>query len=207
VSPGCIDISLTTGNSDLSGYAGPYGDVKITLLNSTTATIVFTAAGGYLFGDGNTVDLNVNGVAANTSVTGISFTQPSGFTAPTYSVDQTAQSSVDGFGKMNVEFNDTNQPGGFSSAASSITFTLTDTTANWLSAAAVLALNAKGYEVGAHIFVCSTDPCTIGNNTGVTGFASAPLPAALPLFVSGLGLIGFAGMRKRRKAARLAAAY
>jgi hypothetical protein len=33
-----------------------------------------------------------------------------------------------------------------------------------------------------------------------------PLPAALSLFAGGLGLIGFAGFRKRRKTARLAAA-
>ncbi|MGH9692930.1 MAG: PEP-CTERM sorting domain-containing protein [Bryobacteraceae bacterium] len=29
--------------------------------------------------------------------------------------------------------------------------------------------------------------------------AETPLPAALPLFASGLGALGFAGWRKRRK--------
>jgi hypothetical protein len=35
--------------------------------------------------------------------------------------------------------------------------------------------------------------------------AQAPLPGALPLFAAGLGFIGFAGWRKKRKTARLAA--
>jgi hypothetical protein len=38
------------------------------------------------------------------------------------------------------------------------------------------------------------------------GLHNAPLPGALPLFAGGLGLIGFAGLRKRRNAARLAVA-
>ena len=37
------------------------------------------------------------------------------------------------------------------------------------------------------------------------GIASTPLPAALPLFASGLGALGFLGWRRRKKAAALAA--
>jgi hypothetical protein len=33
---------------------------------------------------------------------------------------------------------------------------------------------------------------------------STPLPGALPLFIGGLGLIGVAGFRKKRKVSRLA---
>ncbi|MCC6776646.1 MAG: hypothetical protein IT537_08425 [Hyphomicrobiales bacterium] len=40
-----------------------------------------------------------------------------------------------------------------------------------------------------------------GFTVGVEGLATeTPLPAALPLFASGLGLLGLAGWRKRRKA-------
>jgi hypothetical protein len=48
---------------------------------------------------------------------------------------------------------------------------------------------------------------TNGNTGLIGGSIQTPLPAALPLFAGGLGLIGFAGLRKRRKAARLAVAY
>ena len=36
--------------------------------------------------------------------------------------------------------------------------------------------------------------------------SAVPLPAALPLFATGLGVLGFAGWRRKRKAAALAAA-
>jgi hypothetical protein len=60
------------------------------------------------------------------------------------------------------------------------------------------------------------DGSTAGTPTGVIGFAfnnitnggnqgTTPLPAALPLFASGLGGLGLLGWRRKRKAAALAA--
>src|SRR5258707_4318856 len=73
-------ISLDTGNSGISGYTGPYGSVTVTWIDSTHAGITFTALdNGYhfLFGDGGSVALNVNGtidsaaaVASITTATG-----------------------------------------------------------------------------------------------------------------------------------------
>lgn len=51
------------------------------------------------------------------------------------------------------------------------------------------------------IFFENTDSSIGGHITGITTAGEVPLPAALPLFASGLGLLGFAGWRKRRKAA------
>jgi hypothetical protein len=51
---------------------------------------------------------------------------------------------------------------------------------------------------------CGPFGCT--NNPAFTGEASAtPLPAALPLFATGLGALGLLGWRRKRKAAAVAA--
>ena len=39
------------------------------------------------------------------------------------------------------------------------------------------------------------------SNTVAVDVSSTPIPGALPLFASGLGLLGFAAQRRRRKAA------
>ena len=53
---------------------------------------------------------------------------------------------------------------------------------------------------------CGT--CTVDLQTVITytGVSATPLPAALPLFASGLGAMGLLGWRRKRKAAALAAA-
>src|SRR5262249_27772832 len=59
-----FSYTLGVGNSDISGYTGPYGKVDVTLVDSTHATITLTALnnGGnyYLFGDGGTLGVNVH---------------------------------------------------------------------------------------------------------------------------------------------------
>src|SRR5712691_10777748 len=52
--------SLANGNAAISGYTGPYGSVLVDLTSSTTADITFTAATGFLIGDGGTAGVNVN---------------------------------------------------------------------------------------------------------------------------------------------------
>src|SRR5437899_4174393 len=68
-----ITYDLTTGNSAISGYAGPYGSVTVNRTDSSHATITFvssTVAGNInLFGDGQSVDVNVN--ATSWTITGI----------------------------------------------------------------------------------------------------------------------------------------
>jgi hypothetical protein len=46
---------------------------------------------------------------------------------------------------------------------------------------------------------------TNGTNLAFTGVAETPLPAALPLFATGLGGLGLLGWRRKKKAAALAA--
>ena len=84
--------------------------------------------------------------------------------------------------------------------ANSLTFTLTASGGlTWADAAAVLmpttgfgAAYSQGFEA-----------VTAGQDAGF--YAATPLPAALPLFTSGVGVMGLLGWRRKRKAQALAA--
>ena len=164
---------LNNGNPAISGFQGPYGTVTITLVNSTTATVTFTAStqiiGGityqYMFGDGSSVAVNTNGAA---SVSGISGTCVGcvGITPGAYTA--AGSGNVDGFGVLNQTINDFD---GFTHAATVVTFTLTKTSGTWASDASVLIANANGALVAAHIFV-TTSPPNASSSANVTGFAA-----------------------------------
>ena len=159
---------LNVGNTAISGFTGPYGTVTITLVNSTTATVTFTSntvAGNiYLFGDGSSVALNVN--ATTFSATGITGTNAgTGFTPGPFSV---GSGNEDGFGSFNLRISSFD---GFTHSSDTITFTLTNTSGTWASAADVLIANADGFDAAAHIFV-TTSPANASNSALATGFAA-----------------------------------
>ena len=54
-------------------------------------------------------------------------------------------------------------------------------------------------------FSIAGDPAQSYSGNQVIGTAATPIPAALPLFVSGLGTLGLLGWRRKRKTAALAA--
>ena len=193
--------TLTAGNSALTGagFTGPYGTATVTLVNSTTATVTFTAStqiiGGityqYMFGDGSSVAVNTNGAA---SVSGISATcvgcvgiTPGGYTAA-------GSGNVDGFGVLNQTIDDFD---GFTHAATVVTFTLTKTSGTWASDASVLTANSQLASVAAHIFV-TTFPPNSSSSANVTGFAAnggAIVPdggTTVMLLGAALGALGMA---------------
>lgn len=61
----------------------------------------------------------------------------------------------------------------------------------WADAADVLVANSNGWEAADNM---ASSPQDLGF------YAATPLPAALPLFASGLGGLGFFGWRRKRKA-------
>src|SRR5690349_15657427 len=74
-------FSLDAGSS--GSYAGPFGTVCVTLTSNTVAKVTFNTSDAtkYLFIDSNVADLNVN--ATSFQAGNFSYTQLSGFNAPT----------------------------------------------------------------------------------------------------------------------------
>lgn len=197
---------LTNGNDAISGFAGPYGEVTIDRTTSTTATITFTSLtnGGniYLFGDGSTVAVNTN--ATSFTVTGVTGSNSgTGFTPGPYTVvNPPGTSQVDGFGLFNTVIDSFD---GFTHSSDTVSFTLTNTSGTWASAANVLT-NVSGFDAAAHIFVTSS-PADASNGAIATGFAAesqlatvVPAPPSLMLLVTGaVSLLGY-GWRRRKLA-------
>jgi VPDSG-CTERM motif len=144
--------TLTTSNSPGTLGTGPFGTVLVTLTSSTTATIQFTAATGYLFVDGGAVAVNVNATSWTIS----------NFVSNGEPVSSSGAGNEDGFGSFNQKVSMMDSSNG----ASIISFMLTDTSGKWASAVNVLALNQNHWLVAAHI--------QIQNGTGNTGFAAGP---------------------------------
>ena len=159
--------SLGAGNSAISGYPAPYGSATVTLLTGNIAMITFTAAQTgafqYLFGDGGSAAVNVNGAFTLGAITG---TQLPGFGPTTYS--NGGAGNVDGWGHFNLTINSSQ---GYTDASNSITFALTKTSGTWSSDANVLTANANGSLVAAHIFVAAF-PANVKQGALATGFAS-----------------------------------
>jgi hypothetical protein len=163
--------TLSTPNGSIAGFPAPYGSVTVNLdVTQTIATITFTAANTaafqYLFGDGGTAAVNVNGAFTLGAITG---THLPGFGFhPGEGYSNGGAGQVDGFGNFNLTINSDD---GYTRSSDSVTFTLTKTSGTWSSDANVLIANAQGAFVAAHIFVAAfpADP-----NAGAlaTGFAS-----------------------------------
>jgi hypothetical protein len=155
--------SLSQGNPAISGFPAPYGSASVSL-SGNVATITFTAANTaafqYLFGNGGSVAVNVNGAFTLGPITG---TQLPGFGPTTYS--NGGAGNEDGFGSFNLTINSSQ---GYTDASNSISFTLTG---SWANEGSVLTANANGAFVAAHIFVTAF-PADVSAGALATGFAS-----------------------------------
>lgn len=204
--PASATLSLTLGapNDGLEVFTGPYATLDVTRNSATTATITYTGldspVGGYhfLFGDGGSVGLNVNGTGVTYTFGNV--TQPQsiggGVKPPSFTRDD--GSNLSDFGAFNFVLDNFD---GFKNAFRTITLHLT-ATANWATDADVLTGNAQGYLAASHIFVANEDY----TNTQITGFAAngvnpVPEPGAIAFVITGLGTLGFAALRRRGRKA------
>ena len=185
--------TLGIGNPGINGYSSPYGTLNVTLNTAgTAATFTFTAATGtgpsgpvqYLFGDGGSIGLNVNGnFSWDGTFTGVN--QPQ-FNAQFPSFTQSS-GNEDGFGSFNFSLDNFD---GYQYAFQSLTFTLTG---SWADVNSVLIGNNLGFFAAGHIFVTTDNYQT---NTGVTGYAAnGTVPdggTTVMLLGAALGALGMA---------------
>jgi VPDSG-CTERM motif len=175
-------LSTLTFSNLPPGNPGPYGTVDVSLTGQT-ATITFTAAAGYFFGDGSSAAVELN--TGSFTEAFVSESPSDNFKA--FAFDQ----QVDGFGNFDLALDQNN----FKVKLTSITFTVTNTDAlhPWATDADVLALNADGFDAAAHVFSTSS---------GLTGFAAEAPGGRVPdggatAALLGLALAGLGGLRAR----------
>lgn len=208
-----ISGTLTVANTDLASQgAGPYAMYTITgsgggngTTTFTTFTVTVSGIDGFVLGDGGVFALNLSAADGTPSVpttTAITCENGSGASCTALSGPSTA--NEDGFGTFNYKLQDGN---GFSNYDTGFTFTFT--TSNAVSAANLLAPNANGADVGAHMAPVGNTACTgFAANTGATNGGSSldaacgvPEPSALAETGSGLSGIGFVALFRRRRLA------
>jgi len=204
--------TLSVPNSAVSGYPAPYGTAVVTLNTSTTATVVFTTnlsgAHAYLMAGVSAADVNVN--ATTFSISNITGSNSLSATFTPGAFSSGGSGNVDGFGTLNQTVNDFD---GFTHSATTISFTLTNTSGTWANSGNVLVANNDGALAAIHLFVCNNAAatCTASSGAIATGFAanggatSVPEPVSMLLFGSGLVAIG-AKLRRRNSRNLVAAA-
>lgn len=191
--PYTIDVP----NTDLSTLTGPYATVVVNLTSPTTANVTFSSLtnGGYLYliGDSSSADVNVNAtswtLSSLTAVNSIAGFSPG-------PLSNAGSKNVSSFGVFNQTIDNFD---GFTSSATQMMFTLTNTSGSWSSASNVLANNNKGFEVAFHAFACPSPGCTTSSTSIITGFAggdiSTPEPSTWVILSS--ALLGLLLMKKR----------
>jgi len=193
----CVDaaradfiVPLAVPNAALSGFTGPYAQLDIHLIDSTHATVTFQSLthGGniYLMGDGGTVGLNVN--ATSFTLSGLGGTNSGTGFSPGPLSDGGA-GNEDGFGSFNLTINSFD---GFTHSSDEVTFSLTNNSGLWGSAASVLAENNMSNFAAAHIFV-TPSPANASNDALITGFAALPA-GGFPDFVAEPGSLALLGV-------------
>ena len=194
--------TIGLGNAAMSPYLPPYATATINLVDSTHADLTFASLShdGYVFlmGGAQGVDVNVN--AANFKVSNLTWANVyAGFQDPGANSYNVGSGTVSIFGTFNTTIDFAN---GFKTTASTFSFSLTNTSGAWSSAADVLAANSLGMSAAIHGFICADPTCTAKAGAVATGYASdgvppIPEPETYAMLLAGLTLLGFKTLRRR----------
>jgi hypothetical protein len=197
------DVIYTLGTDNTAAQGpGPWGFVDVHLNSSTLATITFTANTNLL----PTWDYAFTEMGVNVNATSFTTTTPTGIVLDTGSSlpaswSQVGPSTLDGFGKFNIDWKPT--PNGASDSMLEAMFTVTNTSGTWANQDAVLSLDNMNHYAAAHSFTNGNSSFSADSShcdTGTTGCDAPPPsiaePASLALLSAGLFGLGF--IRSRR---------
>jgi hypothetical protein len=172
---------------DFTGTPGPYGQICVTLVDSTHATIQAEALPGFLMAGNQTLGLNVN----STSFTAGAVTGDGGpYTANYFPIPP-----IDGFGNFSFVLDTFDGP---ANGSTFLTFTLTDNVGSWPTVSNVLAPNLLGYD--AAMKICTAAACLgfAAERGGSVVPQPAPEPGMLGLLAIGLLAWGLPALRRRK---------
>jgi hypothetical protein len=191
------DVIYTINSSNDTGVsgAGPFAQVDIHFVNSTTATATFSRLDSFTFGE---MGLDIN--ASTFSITGLQFVLAPGSSTPTYTVVMGGK--VGGIGNFALDYSA--NPNGFSDSVVEANFTIHDTSGTWADETQVLTSSVP--EAAVHAFVgangnsffasggpSNCNDCVINPTDG----GSAPEPATIALL--GIGLLGTLAAARRKR--------
>lgn len=202
------EFTFNTTNAALLPYPAPYVGLWVNLTSPTTAVVQFQSEqsltnGGYnyLLGDTSAAAVNVNAQTFKVTAVNESNSLNHFLTSPNKFLQlppESSSGSADGFGNFNVTINISD---GFSGSATDIQFVLTNMSGTWSSAADVLVANADGYIAAVHTFPCVWGVnCNRNSTPGTTnGYAAVTVPEPGAMLLLAVGLLGYAGIRRRCK--------